>query len=110
MSDRGPLVITIDEREWDLAASEQFAQLLAPACDRPNVIIDMSRVEYIDSSCLGKLAALRKARKPSAPQARLVVASPNVLRVLKIVGFDRLWPIFSSLDEALLDAGGLEEA
>jgi hypothetical protein len=33
----------------------------------------------------------------------LVVAYPAVRRLFKLVGFDKAWPIFPTMDEALAD-------
>ena len=100
-----PLIVKLEDREWDIASADRLSRLLAPAVTHENVVIDMSNVDYIDSSCLGKLMAMRKERveaRGGAP-ARIVVTSPTVRRVFSIVQFDRLWPVFESVDAAIAD-------
>jgi anti-anti-sigma factor len=102
MTGREPLVLIFEKSEWDIAGREDFAKLLEPAYSHSNVILDLSPVTYIDSSCLGELAKMRTERaKRNFPPARLVVVSPHVRRVFKIVQFDRIWPLYDSLDAAL---------
>jgi anti-anti-sigma factor len=101
-SDCGPLIITIERSELDVWACDELAHALEPSYEHPNVIIDLSAVRYIDSSCLGKLAHKRRvrARKGFAP-SRIVVTSPNIRRIFKLVEFDAIWSLFATLDEAL---------
>ena len=102
-----PLVVRLEAREWDIASAEQLGDILAVACDRPDVVIDMSAVEYFDSTCLGKLARVHAKRAEKGfPAARLVIRSPQVRRIFHVVQYDRLWPIFDSLEAALGDANG----
>lgn len=97
-----PFIVTLDAPEWDLASCGELAKLLEPAREPAAALVDLSRVDFIDSTCLGKIAALQGKRMAGglAPAA-LVVATPQVRRLFAIVQFDRLWPIFESLDDAL---------
>jgi anti-anti-sigma factor len=96
-------VIEFSEPEWDVANCDRFEELLAPSLASPNVIIDLSNVEYLDSTCLAKLASFYKERvlnrgfKPSA----VVVATIPVRRVFDICRLDQLWNVYSTLEEAL---------
>jgi anti-anti-sigma factor len=99
---RRPLIITIKREELDVWACEELEAALEPSYEHPDVIIDLSAVRYIDSSCLGKLANKRRVRmsKGFAP-ARIVVSSVNIRRIFNVVGFHEVWPMFDTLDEAL---------
>jgi anti-anti-sigma factor len=102
-----PVVVRLEAREWDIASADQLGELLATACEGPNVVIDMSRVEYFDSTCLGKLAVMQGKRTAKRlPPARMVICSTQVRRIFHIVQYDRLWPIFDSMESALADANG----
>jgi anti-anti-sigma regulatory factor len=65
----------------------------------------MSAVTFMDATCLGKLANMQRERlgKTGFKPATVVVAYPAVRRLFKLVGFDKAWPIFGTLDEALAD-------
>jgi anti-anti-sigma factor len=103
MNDLRPLVITLREPEWDLTACDELEKHLAPAFSHPNVVIDMSAVTFIDSSCLRTLALMRQKRVTEGGfgPVRLVIEDSNIRRLFSVVGFDKLWPIFETLKEAL---------
>lgn len=97
-----PLIVRLDGSDWDLTASEELERLLLPAFDCADAIVDMSQVEYMDSTCLGKLTRLHHERvtKRGLSPARLVIASAAIQRLFQIVNFDRVWPIYGSLESA----------
>lgn len=53
-----PMVITIDEPEWDIATCDRLAEIIAPAFGHRHVVIDLSAVEYMDSTCLTKFVEM----------------------------------------------------
>lgn len=61
---------------------------------RGPAVIDLSGVDYLDSSGLAELAAL--ARR--VPDVTLVVPSPHLRRILEIVSFTQLFRIVPSLE------------
>lgn len=101
-SDRLPMILTLDVPEWDIETSESLGTLLAPAADHRDVIVDLSAVSYIDSTCLGKFVGMHRKRSAKGYEpARLVIPSPRVRRLFAIVKFDEIWPIYETLDEAV---------
>jgi anti-anti-sigma factor len=97
-----PLVVKVEYPELDIAYCDAFAKDLARADGVPNVIVDLSAVTYMDSTCLSKLIFMRKTRSSlGLPQEALVICSPSLRRVLKVVGLDEMWPIFESVDDAV---------
>ena len=95
-----PLVVTL-EGEWDVYRCPELDQRLQPAHSAPQVILDLTSATYIDSTCLGALVRMRKARDARGlGAARLVITSPMVLRIFEIVRLDRVWPIFDSVEAA----------
>ena len=106
MNSDQPLVIYLDEPEWDLANRDKLATLLAPARDRSTVIIDLSDVTFLDSTSLAQIVLLHRHRS-AVEQLRplyLVIAQRCVRRVFEITGFARIWPIHSTVAEALAAA------
>jgi anti-anti-sigma regulatory factor len=105
MPDYRPLIIRLNDSEWDLATREKLQFLLGAATDRVRVFIDMSAVAYMDATCLGKLARMQRERlcKVGLTPATLVVAHPSLWALFKLVGFGTAWPMFATLDEALAD-------
>jgi anti-anti-sigma factor len=98
-----PLVITVEEPEWDIATCDRLAEVIAPALDHPSVIIDLSSVQYIDSTCLTKFAEMYADRVlvNGYPPCHLVINTYAVSRLFTIAKFDQIWPIHETLDEAL---------
>ena len=67
------------------------------------VLVDMSAIDYIDSSGVASLVeAFQSARKAGSPFA-LVSVSEAALRVLQLARLDRIFTIHASLDDALAD-------
>ncbi|HEY9181544.1 MAG TPA: STAS domain-containing protein [Candidatus Baltobacteraceae bacterium] len=90
------------EGEWDLSRGDELRRRLEPACERARVIVDLSGVTYIDSNCLSMLVRMRTKRvaKGYRPEI-LVIPSGNIKKIFTGTGFDHLWTIAGSMDEAL---------
>jgi anti-anti-sigma factor len=79
------------EGEWDLDRKDELATLLERLTkDRP-ATIDVRGVSYADSTMLSLLARL--ALRFEGVAITLVAPQPQVLRVLKIANFDKLFQI-----------------
>lgn len=101
-----PLVVTIEGREWGSDAAAELARQLRLAYDHPDVIIDLSAVEYLDSAALTEFVRKRKARAAHGWEPSRLVLTPLARALFETVGFDRIWPIFPTLNKALWDATG----
>ncbi|MDP9023936.1 MAG: STAS domain-containing protein [Candidatus Eremiobacteraeota bacterium] len=89
--------------DWDLARKEELGAILAQAYERPDVILDLSETQYIDSTALAEFAKMRKHRveKRGFEPSQIVVPPGNIAKLLGIVGFDKVFPTFASMREAL---------
>lgn len=77
---------------------EELVSVVESGC--PNVIVDMQNVGFIDSSGLGVLVSvLRRARERDGV-VRIVCTRENILKIFRITGLDKVFPIFSDLAEA----------
>jgi len=77
---------------------EELVSLIEGGCK--NVIVDLQGVGFIDSSGLGVLvSALRRARERDGA-VRIVCTRDNVLKIFRITGLDKVFPIFSDAAEA----------
>jgi anti-sigma B factor antagonist len=64
------------------------------------VIVDLDQVGFIDSSGLGVLVgALRRLRERGA-EMHVVCTREQILKIFRITGLDKVFPIFASLDQA----------
>jgi anti-anti-sigma factor len=107
MADDSVHVIPL-EGQFDIYCRDQFSAALESAFEHPRVILECSKLRYIDSTCLTVLVNVRKRRQLlDYPPARIVGLAPPLLRMFKITGLDRLWPVNDSIEEAkaLLEEG-----
>jgi anti-sigma B factor antagonist len=65
------------------------------------VVFDLLGVSFLDSTALGVLVGSFKRIRESGGDLKLVIAEPRILKVFEITDLIRVFPIFSTLDEAL---------
>jgi len=74
------------------------------------LIIDFSEVPFVDSSGLGSLVTAYLSRKKVGRGVALSGVNQRVLHLLEITKLDRVFLIFSSIDDALAALTGAAEA
>jgi anti-sigma B factor antagonist len=100
------LVITAMDDRIDAAGAiafkDRMRELLQSAA--PRVVLDLSRVGFIDSSGLGAVVA---AMKLLAPARRLELAglTPTVQKVFRLTRMDSVFTIHPAVPSGLRDAG-----
>lgn len=89
--------------ELDAHAAPQLAAELDKATMQPScaVVVDLSSVEFMDSTGLGVLVTGLKHVRESDGTLDVVVASPRVLKVLQLTGLDVVIPLHETLESAL---------
>ena len=65
-----------------------------------NVVVDLGRVDFLDSTGLGVLVGALKRVREHDGSLTLVCTRPNLLRLLAITGLDKVFPVYPSLDDA----------
>ena len=65
------------------------------------LVVDMSAVDFIDSSGLGVLVSVLKRVREQDATMTVVADREIVLKVFRITGLDRVFPIVPTLPEAL---------
>lgn len=77
---------------------EKIVQHIESGC--VNILVDLEHVGFIDSSGLGVLVgALRRAKERSGV-IRLICTRENILKIFRITGLDKVFPIFETVEEA----------
>lgn len=77
---------------------EELVSVVESGC--ANVVVDMESVGFIDSSGLGVLvSALRRARERDGV-VRIVCTRDNILKIFRITGLDKVFPIYADVAEA----------
>ena len=103
----GMLVLTPEFKHLDILNAKEFSNLFGPAAkDAKTVILDMSLVQFVDSSGLG--AILNLVRDTLERDGRIAICSPQPsVRVLfRMVQLSKLVTIFDGKDPALAWAEG----
>ena len=70
-----------------------------------HLLIDLTKVEYLDSTGLGILIGGVKRLKEQGGTLRLVGPSARITRIFEITGLNRIFDVYASEQEAL-SAGG----
>ncbi|MFD1797756.1 STAS domain-containing protein [Paracoccus aurantiacus] len=95
----GQIVVRIVERRLDAAIAGEFKDAVRPhvAMRGPDLLLDLGEVEFLDSSGLGAVIALKKAL-PEGRQMRLRRLTPNVARVFRLTRMDQVFDIVDAAD------------
>ena len=83
------------EQLIDLVSSGQY-----------HLVVDMEGVEFLDSTGLGVLVGGLKRVRSHDGTLRLVCSQEKILKVFRITGLTKVFPIHATLQEALEDTGG----
>lgn len=89
-----------DSKEWvvslkgelDLSYANDLKAELYKAVDKnfSDVVIDMSNLEYIDSTGIGVLVGLMKKLRTGGKDIKISNAKDNVKKIFKITGLDQI--------------------
>jgi anti-sigma B factor antagonist len=97
------VIVHVEEERLDAAIAIRFKDQIRELTQEPSarVILDMSKVAFLDSSGLGAVVAVMKAL---APERRLELSglTPNVEKVFRLTRMDSVFRIHPSLDQAFV--------
>lgn len=96
------LIIHVEEQRIDMVIAKRFREHLSEQIrERPRqIILDLSRASYFDSSALGALVAFLKDIRGYGGQLVLCNLSRSLLALLKLSKLDLLFDIKPSIEEA----------
>jgi anti-sigma B factor antagonist len=96
--------------EVDMSHEEELRGELrtAVAADAKGIVVDLTECEFIDSSGVRALLLSREAQNSEDGSEHLAVAaySEQILRILSVMGIDRVIPIRPSVEEAAAEISG----
>jgi anti-sigma B factor antagonist len=95
-------VVVMLSGDLDLATAPELRNALQEALtERPNLVLDMSDLRFLDSTGIGVLVRIHK--RASAVGGALVFAEVpnNVVKILEVTCLDRIFPVYPTVEEAL---------
>jgi anti-sigma B factor antagonist len=107
IQERGDVVIASVSGELDLAGAPSTGESIGGAVPTSAraLVVDFTRLEFIDSSGIAMLFNLARRLGARRQELRVVARGGEpVARVLEIVEFNRAAPVHETLDEALAEA------
>ena len=101
----GALLVTA-RGELDLAAAPRLATVLsmAAAGTEPSVVLDLTEVDFIDSTALGAIMHASTEAESSNKSMLVVALDGPVRRLLEITNLTGRFRVYPSRDEALAAA------
>ncbi len=95
-------VIKLDG-EVDVYTAPQLKQQIIGMLDNNiiHVIVNLTDVEYLDSTALGVLIGGLKRLREREGSLSLVCPNPRIRRIFEITGLDRIFDIHQTEDQAL---------
>lgn len=70
-----------------------------------NIIVDLNNVDFMDSSGLGVLVGSLKRVKPHQGTISIVCSKEKILKIFKITGLTKVFPINDTQEEAIKNIG-----
>lgn len=98
--------------EIDVYTAPQFKEAVNSiiAAGQKDLIINMARVTYMDSSGFGTLLSATKRLRPEGGTVNLVACNSAIERMLKITRLNTVFGTFGSVEEALNRVGGSKKS
>lgn len=85
-------VLNIDlSGKLDISSYGEFGAYKSYLEGSGKIVLDMSELEYLDSSALGMLLMLRERAGGPAANIEIVNCSPTIFKILSTVKFDKIF-------------------
>jgi anti-sigma B factor antagonist len=96
------VLITLDGENLDAGNSREFKEMIHSLLDsHPLAIVDLSAINFVDSSGLGALLSCLRAMNNKDGQLKLIGLTKPVRALFELVRMHRIFSIYNTLDEAL---------
>jgi anti-sigma B factor antagonist len=70
-----------------------------------HLVVDLERVDFLDSTGLGVLVGGLKRVRNHEGSLKLVCTQDKILKIFRITGLTKVFPIHDSVDDAVADSG-----
>jgi len=100
--EQNDVVVVALEGDVDLQSSPEARKILLECVGRKRpVLVDLSAVNYIDSSGVASLVESLQTARKSGGSLALVAVSEGALRVLQLARLDKVFTICDTIEEGL---------
>lgn len=99
----GPATVVVADGEIDLSSIPQLSGMLDDLISGGNIdlIVDMTGVQFIDSTGLGVLVGARKKALAKDGSVQLACLQPKVLKIFRITQLTEIFPVHDTVADAL---------
>jgi anti-sigma B factor antagonist len=95
--------------ELDLSTIPKLEEPLLNALDSSSVVLDLTRLAFIDSSGIGLLIRVHQTANGTRAFQTVVAEGSQVARVFALAGIDHALPVFVDRDEAIAAAANADD-
>ncbi len=101
----GQVAVVTPEGRLDLASASEFKQMLNDTVEAGDriLVVDLSKVPFVDSSGLGALISGMKATRLAGGDLRIAQVGEQARLILELTNLDKVMKIYTTVEEALVD-------
>lgn len=89
--------------DFETSPSLRAAMLEAADQGKHDIVVDLSHLEFLDSSGLGALIGAHKRALENAGRLRVIISTGTIARLLTITGLMDVLAVYPSIEAALED-------
>ena len=110
--DHGETLVFKLRGSLDIATSPTVRAALSDATEKgtKGIIVDLTHLEFLDSTGLGALIGAHRRAAERGESLRLIVSEGPIARLLNITGLVRVLAVFHTLEDAMSNRGRLTSA
>lgn len=99
---RDSFIIHVDG-ELDVYTAPRLKEAIAEGISQEHrtIVVDLTKVGFLDSTALGVLVGGRRNARDQGGDVLLVVDTPHLEKMFRITGFETMFGIHRTVDEAL---------
>ncbi len=101
ISERDGYFVAALSGDVDLASLSQTREAIMKSLDKGDLLVDLSAVEYLDSSGVASLVEGYQVSKDKARRFGLLSVSRTALNVIQLAHLDKVFPMYNNLQEAV---------
>ncbi|MDD3717549.1 MAG: STAS domain-containing protein [Actinomycetota bacterium] len=92
--------------EVDVYSAPKLRETIKDLVDegKYNIVVDLERVAFLDSTGLGVLVGGLKRVKHHSGELGIICGQEKILRIFRITGLTKVFPVYHSRDELLAQA------